>query len=123
MRPTCINHGCNSLVATMEGKVSDPNPKWRVHCNTCQKASYGGGKLSKGVTPFKTGCCSNKDGHLGWICYIDWKRVEKDGAEIVTAVDHKNGNPTDNRLINLQELCEPCHREKSRRNGDHNSWR
>jgi hypothetical protein len=107
----------------MEGKITDPNPRWRVHCKHCQEASYGKHPHAAGVTPFKTGCCSNITGHLGWKCYIDWKRVKKDGAKIVTSVDHKNGKSWDNRLNNLQELCEPCHREKSRINGDSDNTR
>jgi hypothetical protein len=34
-------------------------------------------------------------------------------------VDHKNGNPSDNRKRNLQTLCKCCHAYKTHKNQDH----
>ena len=123
LRPTCVNHGCNGKVSVMEGKISDPNPRWRVHCGHCQAASYGKWPHQPWVTPFKKGMCSNLDNHLGFPCVIDWKLVASAGLRVSTQIDHKNGDPADNRLENLQELCPTCHSEKGKRNGDFNGHR
>lgn len=109
--PTCINHGCNRHVAR-NGK------KLRPVCWRCQRASYGAMTLSEGVTPFKTGKCSNHNGRLGFECPIDYN---KPGAEWVfgqTEIDHIDGNDRNNTLENVQELCKPCHAYKGKLNGD-----
>jgi len=116
-RPVCINHGCTSPVVPMSGKVTDANPRWRVHCGDCQKASYGGKAHKPGVTPFKTGRCSNQDAHLGFPCAIDYKKSP--WVEGMTEVDHKNGDHTDNRIRNLDELCPMCHKHKGQLSGDY----
>ena len=123
MRPTCINEGCGSGVVTSTGSIYDVNPRWRVHCGHCQAASWGKWPHKKGVTPFKTGQCSNVDASLGFPCVIDWQLVESAGIKISTEVDHKNGNPADNRKKNLQELCSICHKEKGKREGDYDGWK
>jgi hypothetical protein len=57
--------------------------------------------------------CENVDGRLGFICTttIFW-----DG---MLDVDHKNGNPSDNRKLNLQTLCKCCHAYKTNKKGDY----
>lgn len=122
MRPVCINHGCNSPVVPMRGKVTDSNPRWRVHCGDCQKASYGGKAHKPGVTPFKTGKCSNVDGHLGFDCMIEWTKVPE-WAKGMTEVDHRDGNPNNNHIDNLNELCPICHKLKGQLLGDFNNTR
>ena len=121
-RPICVNHGCDAPVIPMEGKISDPNPRWRVHCGHCQKASYGAWPHREGVTPFKTGKCSNVDGHLGFDCLIKWSKVPE-WAKGMTEIDHKNGVNTDNREENLDELCKACHCLKGQLAGDFNPHR
>jgi len=120
MRPICINEGCGSPVIPTKGKVTDPNPRWRVHCGDCQKASYGAKPHKHGVTPFKTGKCSNIDGHLGFECSIKWSKVP-DWAKGMTEVDHRDGNPNNNARSNLDELCPICHKLKGQINGDYNN--
>jgi len=122
MRPICINHGCNSPVVPMKGKVTDNNPRWRVHCGDCQKASYGGKEHKPGVTPFKTGKCSNTDGHLGFDCMIKWSKVPN-WAKGMTEVDHIDGNSINNNINNLDELCPICHKLKGQISGDYNNTR
>jgi hypothetical protein len=117
-RPNCINHGCNKPV-TYSHKDEQGNKRWRVHCGHCQKASWGGQPHALGVTPFKTGRCSNQDNHLEFACGIDYEKAPH--LIGMTDVDHKNGNPMDNRLENLDELCPMCHKHKSRLAGDHNN--
>jgi len=119
-RPICINYGCNKPVAYSRVD-SNGNKRWRVHCKHCQTASYGGGAHAPGVTPFKTGRCSNQDGHLGFYCAIDYDQAA--WAVGMTDVDHKNGNNTDNRISNLDELCPMCHKRKGKLAGDHNRWK
>ena len=115
-RPYCINYGCIKPVAH-DGK------RWRPHCAHCQKASYGGHPHALGVTPFKKGRCSNEDSHLGFPCYINWDQVVSTGGRIKTHIDHKDGDPTNNRPENCEEVCGLCHDEKSRRSGDFDGWR
>ncbi len=119
-RPKCINHGCTKPV-TYSGWDQQGNKRWRVHCGHCQKASYGGHSHAPGVTPFKTGRCSNSDSHLGFDCAIDYKKAP--WAVGMTEVDHKNGDCTDNRVKNLDELCPMCHKRKGRLFGDYNNMK
>jgi hypothetical protein len=116
-RPVCINHGCNTPVLPSAGKISDPNPRWRVHCGPCIKANYGAQEHRAGVTPFKSGRCSNQDEHLGFKCVVDYKKTP--WAQGMTEVDHKNGDHTDNRIKNLDELCPMCHKHKGQLSGDY----
>ena len=122
-RPFCINLGCNSYAAPIRGRIGEEGVRYRVFCGTCHKNSYEDYPLAEGVTRFKKNICSNTDGHLGFPCVINWKLVKKSGFKISTEVDHKNGDCHDNRTKNLDELCPICHKEKSKRNGDHNGYR
>ena len=119
-RPKCINHGCNKPV-TFSHKDEQGNKRWRVHCSHCQAASYGKWPHSPGITPFKTGRCSNSDSHLGFACAINYNKAP--WAKGMTEVDHKNGDCTDNRVKNLDELCPMCHRLKGRLAGDFNGYK
>lgn len=115
-RPRCINHGCNKLVA-------HSGARYRPVCSHCHKAGYGAQPYAPGVTPFRKGVCDNKDGKLGFKCYIDWDRVLEDGAWIKTHIDHIDGNHLNNSPENAQELCEACHSEKGKREGDYKGYR
>lgn len=59
--------------------------------------------------------CENKDGRLGYTC----RSVIRVSAQL--EVDHKNGNPMDNRPINLQTLCCLCHTYKTHTNKDYST--
>lgn len=111
-RPTCINHGCDSPAMMNTGG------KWRPFCSRCQKANYGAMTLKEGVTPYKTGKCCNQDGHLGFMCPVDYDRPGAEWALGRTEIDHIDGNDCNNTLDNVQEVCKLCHTEKGRRNGD-----
>jgi hypothetical protein len=122
MRPTCCNHGCSNGVCCSTGKLSDPNPRYRPVCSHCQGANYGKHPYAVGVTPFVTGQCSNSDAHLGFECWTDFAKMPED-FKGRTQIDHQDGDPHNNELENLDELCVSCHAYKSQRNGDTNGWR
>lgn len=122
-RPTCVNPGCGSLCVPQRGRVGEHGVRYRVFCSQCHRNSYTDFVLRPGVRRFKKGRCSNTNSRLGFPCVIDWDLVERTGFKISTEVDHKNGNNTDNRASNLQELCGICHSEKGKREGDHDPFR
>ena len=109
--PTCINYGCDKLCAPVGNR-------YRPHCWKCHKAGYGDGTLAEGVTPWKTGICSNHDGHLGFPCPMDYDKAPWARRTSTTEIDHKDGDKTNNDPSNLQELCQCCHKEKGRQAGD-----
>jgi hypothetical protein len=103
----------------MIGSVSKAGiTRYRVHCSHCQAASYGKHPHRPGVTPYKTGRCTNQDGHLGFACIVDWSKVPA-WAKGLTEIDHKDGNPSNHDASNLQELCVYCHKFKGQRSGDY----
>lgn len=120
-RPNCVNHGCGKPAMKLyENK--DGTIRYRPHCSHCQKASYGGQPHAVGVTPFKTGKCSNTDGHIGFDCPVDWNNLPP-GARGLTEIDHKDGDSCNDDLSNLDELCSICHKIKGQMSGDYNRTR
>ena len=119
--PTCVNHGCNESVAYSHTDARG-NKRWRPHCWHCQQASFGKREHRPGVVPFKTGKCSNIDGHLGFDCIIKWTKVPK-WAKGMTEIDHIDGNHANNDPNNLQELCPMCHKLKGQLEGDYKGHR
>jgi hypothetical protein len=119
-RPICVNHGCNKPV-TYSRVDSSGQKRWRPHCGHCQGASYGRHPHAPGVTPFKTGRCSNSDGHLGFKCAISYRKAP--WAVGMTEIDHKNGDCSDNFIENLDELCPMCHKRKGSLFGDYDGWK
>lgn len=119
--PQCVNYGCDEYVI-LNGIDKQGNPRYRPHCGDCQKASWGGKPHREGVTPFKTGKCSNIDGHLGFDCLIKWSKVPE-WAKGMTEIDHKDGNNGNNDNSNLQELCPICHKLKGQISGDYQGFR
>jgi len=113
-RPTCLNHGCVSPVAHC-------GARWRPFCQRCHKAGYGSGKLKESVTAFKTGYCQNVDGVLGFNCPMNYEKAP--WAIGLTQVDHVDGNYYNNTPDNCMELCEGCHRQKSKLSGDYKQQR
>ena len=107
--PTCLNIGC-SKKCTHSGK------RYRPFCSGCHTASYKKLSLADGVKPFKTGKCSNQDGHLGFTCGWNYKKAP--WAIGLTQIDHIDGNYLNNVPENADELCHLCHTEKGKQNGD-----
>jgi|ETN07SMinimDraft_1059922.scaffolds.fasta_scaffold01896_5 hypothetical protein len=62
---------------------------------------------------FRKDYCENKDSRLGYQCTstIVWQGQ--------LDVDHINGNPSDNREVNLQTLCKCCHSYKTHKEKDY----
>jgi len=134
-RPTCINYGCNKLCTYSYHRGPMMGKRYRSFCATCHKVGFGfiqkikkkngeyryyTPKLAKGVTPFKTGKCSNQKhgqkGYLGFPCPMNYKKAP--WAIGITELDHKDGNHLNNTIKNTQELCNPCHVKKSKLSGD-----
>ena len=108
MRPICCNHGCNKPVICSSGKISDPNPRYRPVCGHCQTASWKGIQYyAPGVVPFVTGVCSNKDKHLGFECWTNFKKMPADfkgRTQISNQVQNKKdffGNWSNNVIAKL----------------------
>ena len=110
LRPRCINHGCNKLVA-------HSGARYRPVCGHCHQAGYGKHAYAKNVIPFRTGMCSNLDGHLGFTCPIDYDKAP--WAKGKTEIDHIDGNHLNNTADNGDELCPLCHKYKGMLTGDY----
>ena len=108
-RPICLNEGCGMNV-TCSGS------RWRPFCSRCHKAGYGAAVLKEGVVAFKTGKCSNQNGHLGFTCGIDYEKAP--WAKGQTQIDHIDGNHLNNVPDNCDELCDMCHTYKGKLMGD-----
>lgn len=108
-RPTCLNHNCNNF-------CTHSGTRWRPFCSRCHRAGFGQGTLAEGVKAFKTGKCSNADGHLGFYCAMDYDKAP--WAIGLTQIDHKDGNYFNNTIDNCDELCDTCHKHKGRLSGD-----
>ena len=114
-RPICVNTGCNKPV-TVAKYNNNGTAKWRPVCGHCSQAQIGKYEYSDGVIPFRQNKCSNIDGKLGFKCATNFKLIP-DGINI-TEIDHINGDDSNNKLRNLQELCVTCHKIKTQINGD-----
>lgn len=108
--PTCLNIGCDRPCA-------HSGARYRPFCSHCHIAGYKKTPLRDGVTSFKTGKCSNSDGHLGFVCGWDYKKAP--WAIGNTQIDHIDGNHLNNHPDNADELCDICHRYKGILNGDY----
>jgi hypothetical protein len=53
---------------------------------------------------------------------IKWSLVPA-GAKGMTEIDHIDGDYTNNKLDNLDELCPICHKLKGQMHGDYNNTR
>jgi hypothetical protein len=110
LRPMCEADGCTNHAMYMY-KYEDGTYLWRTRfnlfiCSTHQKHTW------HPYLKHRKDYCENIDGRLGFKCTttIFWPGM--------LDVDHKNGNPSDNRKRNLQTLCKCCHAYKGHVNKD-----
>jgi hypothetical protein len=115
-RPTCQTPWCRKpahLIQDMQGGWANWR-KWCSSCHTTRTAKKNGFSTATEFTnskhpyrKYRKDYCENIDRRLGFKCTttIAW-----DG---MLDVDHKNGDPTDNRPRNLQTLCKCCHAYKT----------
>jgi hypothetical protein len=109
-RPVCEASGCTNKAMFMY-RYDDDTYLWRTRfgkfiCSTHQRHTW------HPYLQHRKDHCENKDGRLGFQCTttIFWPGM--------LDVDHKNGNPSDNRPKNLQTLCKCCHSYKTHKYGD-----
>jgi hypothetical protein len=109
-RPTCEVSGCSNK-AMYCYQYDDGTYRWRKRfghyiCSTHQKHTW------HPTLKHRKDYCQNIDGRLGKACTttIFWSGM--------LDVDHRNGDPTDNRPRNLQTLCKCCHAYKTHMSGD-----
>ena len=114
-RPICANTGCGKLV-TVARYNQNGTAKWRPVCGHCSQAQIGSYPYAGGVVPFRQNKCSNVNGKLGFKCSTNFKLIPE--GIYITETDHINGDDSNNKLSNLQELCVTCHKIKSQIFGD-----
>lgn len=109
-RPMCEVDGCNNK-AMYCYQYEDGRYRWRTRhgkfiCSTHQRHTW------HPYLQHRKDYCENQDGRLGFSCTTNlfWPGM--------LDVDHKNGDPTDNRKRNLQTLCKCCHAYKTHKFGD-----
>ena len=130
-RPKCKHRGCNKPVSIPSTRI-DGTPYYRAsglcgshhniaiakkhgvkHANEITAKRQGFNGLSEyrnsrhPYRQYRKDYCENKDGRLGYVCRV------KIRIPLQLEVDHKNGNPNDNRPRNLQTLCCMCHKYKT----------
>jgi len=110
-RPQCQIAGCCNP-AMYNYQYADGDWKWRVRhgkiiCGAHQRKSW------HPTLKHRKDYCENVSGFLGFKCTTNlvWNGM--------LDVDHKNGNPGDNRPANLQTLCKCCHMYKTHKNKDY----
>ena len=136
--PKCSTRGCKNPKIPMEWHWVSGKPVYRTVCLKCHERNTaskhglkniaqvvaknaGFDKVSQYLNQFhpyrkhRKTQCENRDGRLGFKC----RYTIKHSAQL--QVDHKNGNPNDNRPCNLQTLCANCHIYKTHRNKDYAS--
>jgi len=121
VRPICITPRCKNECQFMGKYRVDGSPIYRRFCGSChieRQATKKGQTKAEWVNAmhpyrkYRKDYCENRDGRFGFKCNY---KIRFSGQ---LQVDHKNGNPTDDRSKNLQTLCANCHIFKTFSKGD-----
>lgn len=123
-RPKCCVKYCRNKGQHTGNYRKDGTPIFRKYCTDHhyeRQAEKKGLTKNEWVNSFhpyrqhREEYCENRDGRLGFKCRY---KIRFSGQ---LQVDHKNGNPSDNRKRNLQTLCANCHIFKTNANKDYKS--
>jgi 5-methylcytosine-specific restriction endonuclease McrA len=118
--PICINNGCDRPVGIRHWSAQG-HPSLKTECYRCISARNKNRNI-EGIQFHKKHYCENKEGILGFLCPIDYKRYNEFPSDIYH-MDHLDGNHHNNSLENLKTFCAICHTIKGKKNGDFNSFK
>lgn len=115
---TAKRHGLNSLAEVVASKRGMTVAEYQ-YAGLKKRADAAGMSVTDLVNSthpyrkYRKEFCENRDKRLGYKCNY---KIRHTGQ---LQVDHKNGNPDDNRPANLQTLCANCHIFKTHAKGDY----
>ena len=106
--PTCVNDGCDNLVAVRDKK----NSSLKSECTSCISARKKGVHIT-GVTIHKKDYCENNKCPVS-VLYWDGSQSHSSSLHL----DHIDGNHMNNKPENVVTFCAVCHAEKTSINND-----
>lgn len=121
-RPICSVKYCRKECQFMGTYRKDGSPQFRDVCihhhqeRCAERKGISKNEWANSFHPYRQyreTYCENRDGRLGFKCRVKIRLPAQ------LQVDHKNGNPSDNRKRNLQTLCANCHIFKTHMNKDY----
>jgi hypothetical protein len=111
-RPMCVVQGCSKQGQHTGRYKNNGYPIFRKTCTKHHSIKYGLHDWHYKI--HRKEFCENVDGRLGFKCtttIIDY--------EWQLDIDHKDGDPSNNVIKNLQTLCKCCHAIKTKTERDY----